>query len=134
MNTGHLIVHRFSELLAKGEVGQAAVYLDDDVVLQSWHGVMEGKADVINFLDDNRRFMHHHRVFSPWRLVHRTIDTDTLVQNGESEYDADGYAIYERVGHMDTRAKFSMKTESVRESMALKNDYIVLIVLSKRGL
>lgn len=155
MSSAYLIVTRFTELLLTGQVEKASTYLDEGVILQSWQGVVEGKADVISYLSDSRRFMHHKRSFGPWRLVHRTMESEALqgprsslpatsgkpgpavvVEDDEefSDYDGQGYAVFERLGKMSTRPRFSVKSEKVRETVALRNDLIVLIVLSKRGI
>eukprot|EP00796_Vickermania_ingenoplastis_P005488 gene5488-3962_t len=136
MSAAYLIVTRFGELLSAGSIDAAATYLDEDVILQSWQGVAEGKADVVSYLSDSRRFMHHTRTFTPWQHVTRTMELAALHHPGEAQsgYDGQGYAIFERIGTMSTRPRFSVKSESVRETIVVRNDYIVLIVLAKRGL
>lgn len=172
MSTPFLIVTRFSELVLIGKIDNASAYLDDGVILQSWQGVMEGKADVLNYLNDGRRFMHLRRSFGPWRQVLRSMENevDTFLQKDGVEsasahksssfdhdrhrpskscnllltdrrderendncYDGQGYVIFERLGTMTTRPRFSVKTEKVRESIAIRNNLVVLIILSKQG-
>lgn len=171
MSTPFLIVTRFSELVLTGNIDSASAYLDDNVILQSWQGVIEGKMDVVNYLNDSRRFMHHKRSFKPWRRVLRSMEREAedtffdrnnrgdavheeggsmthrfvassssssglplTIQGGYSEdcYDGQGYVIYERLGTMSTRPRFSVKKIQVRESIAVRNNLIVLIVLSKQ--
>lgn len=172
MSTPFLIVTRFSELVLIGKIDNAAAYLDDGVILQSWQGVVEGKVDVVNYLNDSRRFMHLRRSFGPWRQVLRSLEGDNVKclrkagmesapahrkssfehdcrlplrssnsvlsdrrdeRENENCYDSQGYAIFERLGTMSTRPRFSVKTVRVRESVGLSNNLVVLIVLSKQG-
>lgn len=171
MSTPFLIVTRFSELILTGKVDSASAYLDENVILQSWQGVVEGKMDVVNYLNDSRRFMHHKRSFRPWRQVIRSMEkeaekpfqgdylkkpsgitnrseglpsadfssgsqsyvSERQEKEYEDDYDGQGYVIYERLGTMSTRPRFSVKTIHVRESIAVCNNLIVLIVFSKQG-
>lgn len=135
MGSAELIVTRFTELLASGQVDKASAYLADDVILQSWLGVVEGKADVVSYLNDNKRFMHHARTSSAWRQVNRSMEQEAETDPSfSSGYDHRNFAVFERVGTIATRPRFSVKTELVRETVVVRNDFVVLFVLAKRGI
>jgi hypothetical protein len=65
---------RFSDLVDGGVLEQLEAYLDDNIVISTWNGVVYGKEKAMTFFEDNRRYMHHKHTFNQWRQVHHCLD------------------------------------------------------------
>lgn len=133
MSSAKLIVHRFTELCESGQLDSAFGYLSEAVIYNSWMGTVEGRNNVITFMKDNVRFMHHPRNFNRWRLVQHSLDP--AVQRGrESEdgRDAQGFATFERDGTIASKAKYYFSSVPVRETVVVRDHSIHLINVTKR--
>ncbi|EPY30938.1 hypothetical protein STCU_01054 [Strigomonas culicis] len=140
MSTAQLIVVRYFDLVDSGKIEPALAYLANDVIYNTWLGVVEGKDNVTSFLRDNVRYMHNARNFSPWRQVQHSLDPALhffTAQNGsvpydDKGYDSQGFAMFERDGTIASLTKLSMKKLHVKETAVVKDGYIILVNLSKR--
>nr|CCC91192.1 conserved hypothetical protein [Trypanosoma congolense IL3000] len=152
MTVSQLIVTRFADLLAEGNVQSASKYLADDVVYNSWLGVVYGKDNVVVFLMDNVRFVHHGRNYNRWKQVqhtleHRARQYDLATAGGEGHttntlgtkphlgmdgYDSQGYATFERDGTIASHAKFAVFNVKIKETIVLRDNKVVLVNISKR--
>ncbi|ORC90686.1 uncharacterized protein TM35_000071100 [Trypanosoma theileri] len=157
MATSQLIVTRFMDLLAEGRVDDALNYLSDDVVYNTWMGIVYGKSNVTVFLRDNIRFVHHGRNYNRWKQVQHCLDPtleryavddvvtalpQSLVRFGDISvrqyfnadgYDSQGYATFERDGTIASHAKFAVFHVKVKETVVLRNNKVVLVNISKRA-
>ncbi|KAH9579828.1 hypothetical protein LSM04_002380 [Trypanosoma melophagium] len=156
MATSQLIATRFMDLLGEGRVDDALNYLSDDVVYNTWMGVVYGKDNVTVFLRDNVRFVHHGRNYNRWKQVQHCLDptlkryavddVSTASQQGlvrfgdiavrqyfnADGYDSQGYATFERDGTIASHAKFAVFHVKVKETVVLRNNKVVLVNISKR--
>ncbi|KAG8346886.1 hypothetical protein ERJ75_000739500 [Trypanosoma vivax] len=149
MSTSQLIVTRFSDLLAEGSVEAALRYIAEDVVYNTWMGIVYGRENVSVFLHDNVRFLHHGRNYNRWKQVQHSLDPTLgrFDRLGSSEpahgepwsyfdadgYDSQGYATFERDGTISSHAKFSVFSVRVKETIVLRRNRVVLVNLSKRA-
>ncbi|KEG14388.1 hypothetical protein DQ04_00491080 [Trypanosoma grayi] len=156
MATSQLIATRYMDLISEGRVGDALTYLSDDVVYNTWMGVVYGKENVEVFLRDNVRFVHHGRNYNRWKQVQHSLDPTlrqyTLSEGGDLSalssvefggqvvrryfnadgYDSQGYATFERDGTVASHAKFAVFHVRVKETVVLRNNKVVLVNVSKR--
>ncbi|RNF05426.1 uncharacterized protein Tco025E_07785 [Trypanosoma conorhini] len=158
MATSQLVVTRYMDLLGEGNVEAALNYLADDVVYNTWMGVVYGKDNVTVFLRDNVRFVHHGRNYNRWRQVQHSLDPalrqydradgvtsgvspQSSVHYGDPAvrryfnvdgYDSQGYATFERDGTLASHAKFAAFNVKIKETVVLRNNKVVLVNVSKR--
>lgn len=141
MTSALLIVTRFSDLVASGNIEAAANYLALDVTHNSWIGVVNGRDDVLTMLRDGVRFMRHARVFRSWKQVQHCLDpslrcvlntgTGSTVMFDSDGYDSHGFATFERDGTIASDPSYVRYNISVKETIVVRDSFIVLIDISK---
>ncbi|EPY39239.1 hypothetical protein AGDE_04689 [Angomonas deanei] len=111
-------------------------YLGDAVIYNTWLGVVEGKENVINFLRDNIRFLYYNKSMNDWKQVQHSLDPGLSLINGrpfsDAGYDSQGFAMFEREGKLSGYTGFTLSRESIRETVVVKGNKIMLVSLSKR--
>ncbi|AAZ12064.1 uncharacterized protein TEOVI_000503800 [Trypanosoma equiperdum] len=151
MAASQLIATRFTDLLAEGNIESALKYIANDVVYNTWLGVVYGKDNVEVFLRDNVRFVHHGRNYNRWKQVQHSLDAslkqftvndvsgydesalDVRSYYDSEGYDSQGYATFERDGTIASHAKFAVFHVKVKETVVLRNNKVVLVNVSKRA-
>jgi hypothetical protein len=58
-------------------------YLADDVVIYTWHGVVYGRRNAINYLLDFRRYQSNATTFNKWKQVMHCMDASIKPFNAE---------------------------------------------------
>lgn len=138
MTTSQALVTRYTELVEAGQLELAFNYLSADVIYNSWLGIAEGRDNVINFMKDNIRFIHHTRSFGRWKQVQHSLEPVVLAAFAAGRafdsdgYDAQSYATFERDGRIASHAKFHAYTIPIKETIVVKSNSIALIQHSKR--
>lgn len=142
MTTSQLILKRYTDLLGGGELEAAFSYLAEDVIYNTWLGVVEGKDNVVTFLRDNIRFLHHNRNFNHWRQVQHCLDSDLRPFRDDCAspgaffnlegYDSQGYATFERDGTIGDQPKFAAYSIRVKETVVIFNSQVALVSITKQ--
>ncbi|CUG91072.1 transmembrane protein, putative, partial [Bodo saltans] len=74
---------RFSDLVDGGLIEQLPPFLDDNIVISTWNGVVYGKEKAESFFNDYRRYMHHKHNFDKWKQVHHSLDASLQTFSSE---------------------------------------------------
>ena len=81
MAAAQIVGLRFAELVENGLFHELEPYLDDNVVVSTWNGVVYGKEKAFMFFEDNRRYMHHKQNYNRWRQVHHCLDPNLVAMH-----------------------------------------------------
>lgn len=140
MTSSRLVVQRYTELLSTNELEAAFNYLAEDVIYVTWLGVVEGKDNVVTFLRDNIRYMHHNRNFDRWQQVQHCLDAELVRPRGGAAeavfdgngYDAQGYATFERDGTVSKHLRLSLERIRVKETIVIRDGKVVLVTVMEQ--
>lgn len=115
MTTSQVIALRFAELVDNGYLDAIEPFLDDEIVVSTWNGVVVGKRKAMTFFEDYRRYMHHTQNYNRWRQVQHCLDpqlhqfeTNRTVAYEEDEMERSARYVSGRIrgGDLDTERFF----------------------------